>query len=116
MESAECIPALVILASVPFLPYSPRWLLEKGRDEEALEVLKKLSLVDGAAKDGLVEYNQMRRVIDTERQRALSFMQILKTTGTQQRLALAVAVQVFTQLCGINVINCGPFSFPALRW
>ncbi|KAI4602228.1 hypothetical protein KJ359_009466 [Pestalotiopsis sp. 9143b] len=35
-------PALVLGAGVPFLPYSPRWLASKGRDDEALQVLAKL--------------------------------------------------------------------------
>jgi hypothetical protein len=70
-----------------------------------LQVLRKLSLVDGD-KDGLAEYNEMRKAIEVDKQKSLSFGQILKTKGAKQRLGLAVAVQIFTQLCGINVINC----------
>jgi len=35
--------ALIILAFIPGLPESPRWLILKGRDEDALEVLCALS-------------------------------------------------------------------------
>lgn len=73
-------------------------------------MLRKLNLVDGD-KDGLAEYNEMRRAIEVDRQKSLSLTQILKTKGAKQRLGLAVAVQVFTQLCGINVINCMIFDY-----
>jgi hypothetical protein len=33
------IPAIVLLASVPFMPRSPRWLAKKDRWEEALTTL-----------------------------------------------------------------------------
>ncbi|THV47620.1 hypothetical protein BGAL_0299g00100 [Botrytis galanthina] len=38
----QIVPALFLGAGVYFLPFSPRWLSSKGRDEEALNVLSKL--------------------------------------------------------------------------
>jgi MFS family permease len=38
----QIIPGLVLGAGVMFLPFSPRWLAAKGRDEEALKTLLKL--------------------------------------------------------------------------
>jgi MFS family permease len=38
----QLIPALLMCAGVFFLPYSPRWLCQKGRDEEALRTLAKI--------------------------------------------------------------------------
>ncbi|TGO64258.1 hypothetical protein BCON_0008g01060 [Botryotinia convoluta] len=38
----QIVPALFLGAGVYFLPFSPRWLSSKGRDEEALKVLSKL--------------------------------------------------------------------------
>jgi MFS family permease len=35
----QLIPAVLMCAGVFFLPYSPRWLCQKGRDEEALRTL-----------------------------------------------------------------------------
>ncbi|CAO2656290.1 Nn.00g050930.m01.CDS01 [Neocucurbitaria sp. VM-36] len=38
----QMIPGLILAAGIVFLPFSPRWLSSKGRDDEALTVLAKL--------------------------------------------------------------------------
>ncbi|KAJ8118722.1 hypothetical protein OPT61_g333 [Boeremia exigua] len=38
----QMIPGFVLGAGIVFLPFSPRWLSSKGRDDEALQVLAKL--------------------------------------------------------------------------
>lgn len=38
----QIIPALFLVSGVFLLPYSPRWLAQKGRDEESLKVLAKI--------------------------------------------------------------------------
>ena len=38
----QAVPALIMLAGSPWLPYSPRWLMQKDRFEEAEAVLKRL--------------------------------------------------------------------------
>jgi hypothetical protein len=39
----QVLLALVILFFIPGLPESPRWLILKGKDDKALEVLSALS-------------------------------------------------------------------------
>ena len=38
----QMIPGFILAAGIVFLPFSPRWLASKGRDDEALQVLAKL--------------------------------------------------------------------------
>ena len=38
----QMIPGLILGVGIVFLPFSPRWLASKGRDDEALHVLGKL--------------------------------------------------------------------------
>lgn len=46
MRNEQMVPAAILAAGIPFLPYSPRWLAGRGRDEEALTTLCKLRGVD----------------------------------------------------------------------
>lgn len=57
----------VLLGSVYFLPFSPRWLIDKGRKEEALEVIAKLH--ESTIKDPQVlnEFNCICEEIEVER-------------------------------------------------
>jgi MFS family permease len=40
----QCVPPLIVLTASPFLSFSPRWLLQQNRHEEALAVLKRLHI------------------------------------------------------------------------
>lgn len=42
MFASVAVPVLIFVACLPFVPQSPRWLAEKGRDAEALAVLARI--------------------------------------------------------------------------
>lgn len=58
----QIVPALLILIFIMPLPESPRWLILKGREEEAMEVL--CALHDLPAKDPYV-VNEFAAIKDT---------------------------------------------------
>ncbi|KAH7122002.1 general substrate transporter, partial [Dactylonectria estremocensis] len=103
----QCLPAIIVLIGIYFLPYSPRWLLENDRDDEALVVIKRLHGNIGHDDSFfLAEYNQMREQIRFEKAVGnAGWREVFKTAGNRKRILLAVLVQVFTQLSGINVVN-----------
>jgi hypothetical protein len=42
----QCVPAIILLGASFFLPFSPRWLMSKGREEEARVNIAKLHGLD----------------------------------------------------------------------
>ncbi|OQD69454.1 hypothetical protein PENPOL_c002G09457 [Penicillium polonicum] len=56
----QMIPAIFLGVGIPFLPYSPRWLAGRGRDEEALQVLCKLRGVDPTDERVIREWVEIR--------------------------------------------------------
>ncbi|KAH7112107.1 general substrate transporter [Dendryphion nanum] len=102
----QCLPAIIVLVGIFWLPYSPRWLLEQERDEEAYAVIKRLHGNTGDDSFFRAEFTQMRDQLRFERsQQATGWRDCFATKSNRKRILLALLVQAFTQLSGINVIN-----------
>ncbi|KAF8807060.1 hypothetical protein BYT27DRAFT_7242680 [Phlegmacium glaucopus] len=110
----QMVPAGLLLMGTQLLPFSPRWLLEVGRDEEAREVVYKLHGNDRLSADR--EFKHMYDTIKAElsvRSRRLS--DLWATRAMLRRTLVAIGVQAFTQFTGINVINYyGPQVYTSL--
>jgi len=96
MLGMEVVPALAFIALLFTVPESPRWLAQKGREEEARDILVK---VDGR-EHADSEMAAIREAIGHEEGR---FSEIF--TGPYLKpLVLAVLLAMFQQFCGINAI------------
>lgn len=56
----QMVPAFILAAGVFLLPFSPRWLASKGRNEEALQSLTKLRRLPASDKRVYQEYLDIR--------------------------------------------------------
>ncbi|PVZ97767.1 hypothetical protein BB558_006265 [Smittium angustum] len=101
----QAVPAVILFVSMLFMPYSPRWLADKNRDEEALAVLARLrSGGDTSSYEVIEELNMIKEQIKLERETSIRSYGELFRFPIRRRLALGVITQVLQQLTGINVI------------
>ncbi|KAH8427191.1 sugar porter family MFS transporter [Aspergillus melleus] len=100
------LPSIMLFIGLFWLPESPRHLIEKKRDEEALRVLKRLHY-DGTNEDWIQsEFTEIKATIDAEREiTATGWLVMFQVPQWRTRLIQGTLVQTFTQMTGINVIN-----------
>lgn len=96
MMGSGAIPAFIFLGLLFAVPESPRWLAQRGRNDEALSVLNKTFGKDLARQ----ELNQISSSLGQEHGKISELF-----TGWQRKpLILAVLLMAFSQFCGINAI------------
>ncbi len=93
---SQALPSLAFIALLFAIPESPRWLIQKGRVNEAVEVM---SRVDGR-KSALASVEEIKQVIATEDS---SVWQLLKP-GLRTALLIGVMLSLFDQITGINIV------------
>ena len=101
MLGSESLPALLFLALLVGVPDSPRWLVLKGRDVEALRVLQRVAGASQAPQI-LAEIRDSLKLIESPRLLAYGRTVIL----------IGLALSIFQQLVGINaVLYYAPLMF-----
>ncbi len=106
----QCLPAITLIIGLFWLPESPRWLIQKGKYEEAHVVIQKLH-ADTVGVDNQFfyeqEFNQIKQQIDFEKQVTVkSFWYLFTVPSNRKKLLLGILLQVFLQTTGVNVVNC----------
>ncbi|KAL6721521.1 hypothetical protein ACLMJK_000625 [Lecanora helva] len=97
--------ALIILLFVLELPESPRWLVLKGHEDEAMSVL---SALNARPTDDPTVFGEFTAIKDTVLEESKgSFRDLLTMTEDRHlhRTILAYVNQVFQQISGINLIT-----------
>ncbi|OKL61010.1 hypothetical protein UA08_03585 [Talaromyces atroroseus] len=130
----QMIPAVVLAVGVPFIPYSPRWLVGRGRDEEALAVLCTLRSLSSTDERVLREWCEIRseaayrKELSAERHPGLqdssyysrvmihvhSYLDCFRK-GCWKRTHVGIGLMFFQQFAGVNaLIYYSPSLFAAM--
>jgi MFS transporter, SP family, major inositol transporter len=101
MLAVEALPAVALFIGMLRMPESPRWLVSKGRDAEALEVLSTLRTKERAT----AELEEIDEVTSEEAKRqTLRIGAILKNKWFVRIILVGIGLGVAQQLTGINAI------------
>ena len=96
MLGMEVVPAAAFIALLFAVPESPRWLAQRGREDEARAILKRV----GGAEHAGIELAAIREAMSHEAGR---FSELFKGVFLRP-LLLAVVLMTCSQFCGINAI------------
>ena len=105
----EILPAGLFLVALLFIPESPRYLVAKGRKEQALAVLQKLY----GSEEGPRKVAEIQGSLAADHHRPRLSDLISKTTGRVRPIVwVGIGLATFQQLVGINVV----FYYGAVLW
>jgi MFS transporter, SP family, sugar:H+ symporter len=105
---AQAVPAVLFLVSLLFVPESPRFLVAKGRMDEALNVLGRLFGTNNAERIA----GEIKATLASDHQPSMADLRD-PTTGKWRKIVwVGIGLAVFQQLVGINVV----FYYGVMLW
>ncbi|MGH3049304.1 MAG: sugar porter family MFS transporter [Gaiellaceae bacterium] len=94
MFGLAVVPGAALAIGMYFMPHSPRWLVEQGREDDARGVLERYR--DGSVDDELKEIKQVSESEGNVRD--------LLRKGVRAMLVVGVGLAIFQQIVGINTV------------
>jgi sugar porter (SP) family MFS transporter len=100
MLGIETLPALLYFFALFSVPHSPRWLIMRQRNKEALIVLKSINDEEKA----LQAFEEVRQSYFSDQQKAKTTFRELFKPALRIVLTIGIVLAVLQQLSGINAI------------
>src|SRR4051794_39359501 len=96
MFAVAVIPGLALAIGMYFMPFSPRWLILKGREDDARGVLERYRFDEDDIEG---EVDEIKDVSEKE----VSLRQLV-AKGLRRMTIVGVALAIFQQIVGINTV------------
>ncbi len=100
MLGVEAVPAFLYLVFLFLVPRSPRWLMQKGQQEEAKGVLAR---IHGHAQ-AIIEFNEIDKSLKEDVNKEKARWSEVFSTRMKTVLIIGFGIAFFQQITGINAI------------
>lgn len=101
----QIVFALILVAFIMELPESPRWLILKGKEDEALLVISSLADLDTTHHLVATEFSEIKDTVLELKGVRWADLFTMGEDRNFHRVALGYVNQVFQQISGINLIT-----------
>ena len=106
MLGMEMLPAVLFFIIIFFIPESPRWLIVKGKEEKAVNILEKIY---NSVSEATSQLNETKSVLTSETK---SEWVLLMKPGIFKAVIIGVCIAILGQFMGMNaVLYYGPSIF-----
>ena len=100
MLGLEALPAILYFVFLFFVPESPRWLAMKGRDDEALKIMGRMS----SEEEAKTEFVSIQESINKDKNKEKVPLRELFKPALKLVMTIGIVVAILQQITGINSV------------